>query len=76
MKCEICGRDKLINRHHKYARYKYRAVLYPEIDEPINIQVLCSNCHLSKAKGIVIWNEVEFCEAMGIEKRGKVHETK
>jgi hypothetical protein len=66
--CEICGSRNQLQIHHKFPQTKLNKELYPElIHEPFNCQTLCANDHLGKKNGIVIWTEIEFCDAASEE---------
>ena len=68
--CELCGNQHWHHKHHLFPNTKTNRALYGKlIDDKKNLFKICESCHLSKP--IPRWNEAEFCEALGIEKRGK-----
>ena len=74
MICEVCGKARATQGHHKFPNTKVnRAILKrlmgssKAINSSINIQNLCHNCHIGEAKGLIRWGEREFCAALGIE---------
>jgi len=68
--CPICDKNKLITLHHKFPQTKYNIAYYPEfIHNTKNIQNACIDCHLCKKKGLIIWNEMKFCDVMQIRPR-------
>lgn len=76
--CEICGSRFLVGRHHKFRQDKVNRKLYPDfIDDARNIQFACVDCHAShRSPDLIMWNEFNFCEAMGIEPRSKLWRAK
>lgn len=72
--CEICNNTFGIQRHHKFPQRKWARKLYGAlIDNPRNIQWVCSNCHASHAStDLIMWTEKDFCNALGIGIRSKV----
>mgnify|MGYP001585623160 CR=1 FL=1 len=72
-RCECCGKGELLQKHHKYANYKYRRKLYGTLmDHLMNISYVCADCHAShRSPELTTWNEREFCLALGISPRSK-----
>lgn len=73
MLCEICCKIHNNKPHHKFSQNKYNRKYYGILlDDPINLQYVCWDCHCSHASSkLIIWNEFQFCEAIGIEPRSK-----
>lgn len=71
--CTCCYLSKATQRHHRFSQTKTARRKYGKaIDDPKNIQHVCANCHASHAGSLLDrWNEREFCEALGIEYKGK-----
>jgi len=70
--CPCCNKYKELTAHHKFPQSKINLKIYGElIHDYRNIQHICLDCHLSKAKGIIIWNELAFVQALDIELRSK-----
>ena len=75
MKCVLCGSMRQLQRHHKFSQSKWAKKLYGElIHDARNIVILCANCHLNKP--IPKWNELEFCNVLGIDPRSKTAQAK
>lgn len=72
-KCEACGKYGALQIHHKFSNSILNRKLYGKlINDERNFQYLDADCHLSKKTGIIIWSELQFTEAMGIEPRSKI----
>lgn len=73
MICECCNKKPACQSHHKFSQTKVARKLYGKlIDHPRNIQHCCADCHASHAsEKLIHWNEIEFCNALGIEPRSK-----
>jgi hypothetical protein len=72
MICQLCKKNEITDRHHKFSQTKLHINLYPEfIHDEKNIQLCCNGCHLSKVSGLEIWSEMRFCDEMGIVPRSK-----
>lgn len=73
-RCEICNDSYGLQRHHKFSQTKWARKLYGNlIDDPKNIQWVCSNCHASHASlNLIFWSERDFCTALGITVLSKV----
>ena len=70
--CDACKTATADTAHHMFEQYNWRKKLYPDfIHDERNLQYLCQSCHIYKKEGIKFMNEDEFCEVMGISKRGK-----
>ena len=68
--CELCKVRVAEHKHHIFSNTKQNRKKYGKLlDDRRNIMYLCSVCHLNKP--IPKWTEREFCEALGIEYRGK-----
>jgi len=71
--CAICGRKNSLTLHHKLPQTKLYKRLYADfIHHEDNLQVVCIDCHLSKARGLVVWSEKDFCSHFKIAPRGKI----
>jgi hypothetical protein len=58
--------------HEQYGDTKDNRRLYGRlIDDSINAKPSCAHCNVGHAN-VTVWNEYEFCEALGIEPRSKV----
>jgi len=72
LKCELC--DDIsgnLEMHHKFSQTRLNKLLYGQMIHDLrNIAWICSDCH--KTKPIPKFTEVEFCQALGIEPRGKL----
>ena len=67
--CALCG-NRSTDKHHLFSQTKQNRELYGKLlDDERNIMYLCNDCHLNKS--VPKWNELEFCEAIGIEVRSK-----
>ena len=73
MICEVCGKERGCQKHHKFPQHKWARRLYGALlDHPKNIMMVGPDCHASHAKmSGHVWTEKEFCEALGIEPRSK-----
>lgn len=78
--CESCGRYKATQLHEKFPATKSNLKLYGDLlFERINTQYVCENCngsHAGVGRGLIIWTEIEFCEASNIEPRSKTAQQK
>lgn len=79
--CENCGSTNMLSTHHKFPQTKVNLKYYGKsirgvrtIDHPFNLQILCYNCHINE-RGIVRWNELQFCDALGIKPLSKTGKT-
>lgn len=71
MICEKCHKRQATERHHRFSQTKINKRLYGNlIHDQRNIQAVCYDCHHNKP--VDKWSEREFCNALGIEPRGKV----
>ena len=70
MLCGHCHKKPAEQRHHLYSQTKWARRVYGDLlDDPRNILLVCSDCHLSKP--IKKFTEYEFCRALGIPPRSK-----
>lgn len=77
--CPICNKEKIfLQMHHKFSQTKWAKKLYGMlIHDARNIQYACADCHVSHASlELIIWNELEFCSALGIKPRSKLNKGK
>lgn len=79
--CEACGRRPATQKHHKYSQRKWYVKNYgrKNIDDRRNIQYVCDGCgssHAGQGKGLVVWSEQEFCEALGLTMTSKTARVK
>lgn len=75
MICQTCHKPKTsFQKHHKFHNVVWARKLYGDLmNDPKNIQFVCSDCNTSHAgTGLKHWTEKQFCEAMGIGMRSKV----
>ena len=69
--CEVCKVRPAEHAHHLFSQSRWAKKLYGDlIHDPRNIMYLCASCHLNDK--IPKLTETQFCERLGIEKRGKV----
>ena len=78
--CEICGREKATQCHERFPDTKTNFRLYGDLlYTRENTMFACAHCHASHAKhgqGLVVWDEMGFCAALGIEPRSKTARAK
>ena len=60
-------------KHHKFSQTKWARKLYGNLlDDPRNIQIVPAEENISHAgKSLIMWNEQDFCAALGIEARSE-----
>jgi len=65
-------------KHHKFSQTKWARRLYGKLlDDPRNIQIVPAEENISHAgKSLIMWDEHEFCQALGIEPRSKVAQSR
>jgi hypothetical protein len=69
--CSFCHKNRATQRHHKFPQSKPNRKLYGALlDDPRNAVPACADCNGSHAN-VIIWSEIEFCRALGIETRSK-----
>lgn len=73
--CEACHTRKATQLHEKFPDTQSNRKLYGELlYDRRNTQIVCAYCNASHAghgKGLITWNELEFCDALGIEPLSK-----
>jgi len=74
--CEMPGCFKRFSeRHHLFSDTRKNRELYGGLlDEDENIFLICGDCH--DWKPLPKFTEIEFCNALGIEPRSKVAQSK
>lgn len=73
MICQACFKNAASQAHHRFSQSKLNRKLYGKLlDDSRNIQPVCAQCHGSHASvNLIIWNELTFCKALGIEPRSR-----
>jgi len=70
MVCPLCNKRFVEQRHHLFSQTKWARKLYGDLlDDPRNLVMLCSVCHLNKP--IPKLSEFEFCRKLNIQMRSK-----
>lgn len=74
--CEVCRTRKATCCHEKFPDRQANRRLYGDLLylRP-NTQFVCIECnagHCMRGKGLVEWDEFQFCNALGIEPKSKV----
>lgn len=86
--CESCRKKRATQRHHRFSQTNDNIRLYGKgnpfdgidwINDKRNIQYACADCnssHNGQGRGLITWNEYEFCRAMRIMPRSKTAQAK